>query len=263
MTADARKYLVEQKIEDIWKRFKSTGDKQDRDSLILYYSPLVKFVAYRVAATLPKNIELSDLIGYGVFGLLDAINKFDLEKNVKFETYAMTRVRGAIIDALRAIDWVPRSVRAKMKDLDECFSKLAIKLNRTPTDEELANSMGVSVSDLHSIYRRISVAGVVALDDVLQGEENQGSQISIGDLIPSNYMSPTNSLEDNESKKMLEDAISKLSEREQAVLKLYYFEYMNLSQIGEILGVTESRACQIHAKAILALRAALGSFWKD
>ena len=263
MMSDSNKKLSDQKIEDIWYSFKSSESKQNRDRLILYYLPLVKFVASRVAATLPKTIELSDLVGYGVFGLLDAIKKFDLEKNVKFETYAMTRIRGAIIDELRTINWVPRSVRARMKDLDECYSKLSLELNRTPTDEEMARAMEVTVAELHTIYRKISVAGVLALDDVLQNGSQKGSSLSIGELIPSSYMSPSNSLEAEESKKMLEDAISKLPEREQAVLKLYYFEYMNLSQIGEILGVTESRACQIHAKAILGLRSALSAFWKD
>ncbi len=262
MSSDTGKKLAEQKIKDIWISYKKTNSKQDRDSLILYYSPLVKFVASRVSATLPKNIELSDLVGYGIFGLLDAINKFDLGKNVKFETYAMTRIRGAIIDELRSIDWVPRSVRARMKDLDEFYSKLVVDLNRTPTDAELANAMSISVAELQSIYRRISIAGVIALDDILSNN-GQSNPVSIGDLVPSNFMSPSNSLDIEESKEMLELAIKKLPEREQTVLKLYYYEYMNLSQIGEILGVTESRACQIHAKAILALRSALTSFWKD
>ncbi len=250
-------------VNKMWHAYKLTADRQIRDKIIIQYSPLVKFVASRVGAGLPKSVELADLISYGMFGLIDAIEKFEPDRGIKFETYAMTRIRGAIIDELRAIDWVPRSVRTRIKEVDETYSKLESNLGRPPSDIEIAVELGISENDLHSIFRRISAAGVIALDDAFYGRGDRGEQLTVGDTLSDGGDSPGTHLEDAETRKLLSDAVDKLPDRERMVLSLYYFEGLNLSQIGEILGVTESRACQIHAKAVLGLRHAMSAFWRD
>ncbi len=250
-------------IKDVWQTYKERGERQVRDRLILHYSPLVKFVAGRVASGLPKTVELADLVSYGMFGLIDAIEKFEPDRQIKFETYAMARIRGAIIDELRAIDWVPRSVRSRIKDLDETYTKLEAKLGYSPNDAEVANDLGVTESDLHSIFRRISAAGVIALDEALAGRGDRDYTMTIGDTLADSSESPGHQLEEYETKKLLSESLAKLPERERTVLTLYYFEGLNLAQIGDVLGVTESRACQIHAKAVVTLRGSLGSLWRD
>jgi RNA polymerase sigma factor for flagellar operon FliA len=240
-------------IQGLWADYKATSSRDARDKLIVHYSPLVKYVAGRVSVGLPQNIEQADLVSYGIFGLIDAIDKFDPERNIKFETYAIARIKGAIIDELRSIDWVPRSVRAKARSVEKAYATLEASLLRTPTDAEVASEMGISESDLHTIFNQISFVGLVALDEMLSGGD-RGESATLGDTIPDKGEGPVAAFEVEEMKQILASAINRLGDREKLVLMLYYYEGLTLAEIGEVLGVTESRVCQIHTKAVLQLR---------
>lgn len=240
-------------IEQLWTDYKSTGARQARDRLIVHYSPLVKYVAARVSVGLPQSIEQADLVSYGIFGLIDAIDKFDPSRNIKFETYAIARVKGAIIDELRAIDWVPRSVRSKARAVESAYAKLEGSLLRSPSDAEVAVEMGISEKDLHQVFTQVSFVGLVALDEVLGGGDRFDAT-TLGDTIPDKEAGPMAVFEVEEMKQLLAAAINRLGEREKLVLTLYYYEGLTLSEIGQVLGVTESRVCQIHTKAVLQLR---------
>jgi RNA polymerase sigma factor for flagellar operon FliA len=243
-------------ISKLWTDYKDTGSREARDRLIVHYSPLVKYVAGRVSAGLPQNIEQADLVSYGIFGLIDAIDKFDTDRNIKFETYAIARIKGAIIDELRAIDWVPRSVRAKARAVEKAYSTLEASLHRTPSDAEVAEQMQISVSELQTIFNQVSFVGLVALDEMLSGGE-RGESSTLGDTLPDRGEGPVAAFEVEEMKQILASAINRLGDREKIVLTLYYYEGLTLAEIGEVLGVTESRVCQIHTKAVLQLRSKL------
>jgi RNA polymerase sigma factor for flagellar operon FliA len=243
-------------LEQLWGDYKATASRNARDRLIVHYSPLVKYVAGRVAVGLPQNIEQADLVSYGIFGLIDAIDKFDLERNIKFETYAIARIKGAIIDELRSIDWVPRSVRAKARNVEKAYGKLEAELLRTPTDAEVAKEMEITEDELHGIFNQISFVGLVALDEMLGGGE-KGESTTLGDTIADKREGPVQAFEVEEMKQILAGAINRLGDREKIVLTLYYYEGLTLAEIGEVLGVTESRVCQIHTKSVLQLRSRL------
>src|SRR5438093_8977447 len=244
-------------IEEVWADYKASGSAAARDRLILHYSPLVKYVAGRVSAGLPQNIEQADLVSYGIFGRIDAIDKFDTDRGIKFETYAIARIKGSIIDELRAIDWVPRSVRAKARSVEKAYAKLENELHRTPTDAEVAAEMGVSEADLHTMFNQISFVGLVALDEMLNVGGERGESTTLGETIPDKGEGPVAAFEVEEMKQILADSINRMPEREKIVLTLYYYEGLTLGEIGEVLGVTESRVCQIHTKAVLQLRSKL------
>jgi RNA polymerase sigma factor for flagellar operon FliA len=257
--AAAEKSAAETALRELWQDYKKKADPALRERLILHYSPLVKFVAGRVAAGLPQNIEQSDLVSYGIFGLIDAIDKFDPERGFKFETYAISRIKGAIIDELRSIDWVPRSVRAKARAIERAYSKLENELKRNPDDQEVARELGFSQQELDQTLSQISFTGLVALDELLGGaSKNDGSGSStVGDTIADRANDPVEAFEVDEMKHLLADMINRMGDRERLVLTLYYYEALTLAEIGQVLGVTESRVCQIHTKAILQLRARL------
>jgi RNA polymerase sigma factor for flagellar operon FliA len=241
-------------IDQLWADYKASGSREARDRLIVHYSPLVKYVAGRVSVGLPQNIEQADLVSYGIFGLIDAIDKFDLGRAIKFETYAIARIKGAIIDELRSIDWVPRSVRAKARSVEKAYAKLEATLLRTPTDAEVAAEMGMSEQDLHNVFNQISFVGLIALDEMLSAGGDRGESTTLGDTIPDKGEGPVAAFEVEEMKQILASAINRLGDREKIVLTLYYYEGLTLAEIGEVLGVTESRVCQIHTKAVLQLR---------
>ncbi|HEX2293970.1 MAG TPA: RNA polymerase sigma factor WhiG [Actinomycetota bacterium] len=242
-------------VQEAWAEYKSSGSGAARDALILHYSPLVKYVAGRVAVGLPANIEQADLISYGIFGLIDAIDKYDQSRNIKFETYAISRIRGAIIDELRAIDWVPRSVRFKAREVEKAYSILENKLKRPPSDKEIAEEMGVSVDELNHIYTQLSTVSMVALDELMAVDGGQGDKLSLVDTLEdTKTVSPMDAFESVEMKDILTEAVNRLPEREKVVVTLYYYEGLTLAEIGQVLGVTESRICQMHTKAVLALR---------
>jgi RNA polymerase sigma factor for flagellar operon FliA len=245
-------------LGEVWAEYKRTGERTLRDQLIVRYSPLVKFVAGRVSAGLPHSIEQSDLVSYGMFGLIDAIEKFDTERSIKFETYAITRIKGAIIDELRSIDWVPRSVRAKARAVEHAYSSLEASLGRAPTDNEVATELQMSEGELQQVFGQISYIGIVALDEVIAGNRGDRSDAStLGDALADRGEGPMAAFEVEEMKQILAGAINRLGDREKIVLTLYYYERLTLAQIGEVLGVTESRVCQIHTKAIMQLRGRL------
>ncbi len=243
-------------VAEIWREYKESGSLTARERLILHYSPLVKFVAGRVAAGLPQNVEQADLVAYGIFGLIDAIDKFDLARGFKFETYAISRIKGAIIDELRSIDWVPRSVRAKARSIERAYSKLENELKRTPDDREVAAELGMSEDDLAAAMSQISFVGIVALDELLSASE-RSSGTTLGDTVSDSVNDPVSAFERAELRHVLADAINRMPDRERLVLTLYYYEGLTLAEIGGVLGVTESRVCQIHTKAIFQLRGRL------
>jgi RNA polymerase sigma factor FliA len=248
---------VESQVQGWWERYRDTQDPDVRERLILHYAPLVKYVAGRVAVGMPPNVEHADLVSYGIFGLMDAIEKFDLSKGYKFETYAITRIKGAIIDELRSVDWVPRSVRAKARRIEAAVARLEAQLLRAPTDEELATELEMSIDELEEALTKMSLTSVAALDEVL--DVGEGDRISLVDTLQDlNTVMPEQSVDEQATRDLLRQAIGRLTEREQTVLGLYYFEGMTLAQVGDVLGVTESRICQIHTKAVMSLRAKLG-----
>lgn len=256
--------ISEDPILAIWRDFKATGSSAARDNLIVHYSPLVKYVAGRVSTGLPSNIEQADLVSYGIFGLIDAIAKFEIDRGIKFETYAINRIKGAIIDELRAIDWVPRSVRTKAREVERTLAKLESELRRAPNDQEVADAMGVSVEDLRQVYTQMSFVSVAALDELMSVGGEKGDSVSLIDTLEDrNAESPEASFEVEEMKSILAGAINKLSEREKIVVTLYYYEGLTLAQIGRVLGVTESRICQMHTKAVLQLRSRLSEARAD
>jgi len=245
-------------LRTLWEQFKDTGEPALRERLILHYSPLVKYVAGRVGVGLPPNIEQADLVSYGIFGLIDAIERFDLERAIKFETYAISRIRGAIIDELRAIDWIPRSVRYKAREIERAYARLEGDLHRTPTEAEVAEEMGISLGDLHQIFSQVSFVNVVALDELLNVGGEKGDKLSLVDTLEDTKAEdPVAAFESEETKYLLAKAINQLPEREKIVVTLYYYEGLTLAEIGQVLGVTESRICQMHTKAVLQLRTKL------
>ena len=245
----------EARLRALWEDFKATAEPAARERLILHYSPLVKYVAGRVGVGLPPNIEQADLVSYGIFGLIDAIEKFDLERAIKFETYAISRIRGAIIDELRALDWIPRSVRSKAREVEKTYATLEAELHRTPTEPEVAARMGIPLGDLHHIFSQVSYVNVVALDELLSVGGEKGDKLSLGDTLEDTKAEdPVMAFEGEETKFLLARAIEQLPEREKIVVTLYYYEGLTLAEIGRVLGVTESRICQMHTKAVLQLR---------
>ncbi len=244
-------------LDAVWARYKDNPQQAERDQLIVYYAPLVKYVASRIAAGLPQNVDQADLVSYGMFGLIDAITKFDPERGFKFETYAIARIKGAVLDELRSIDWVPRSVRAKAKSVERAMSKLESTLHRAPSDEEIAEELELSIDQLNGIYNQISSLGLVALDEMLSF--NGGDNLTLGDTLADRTDGPGGAYERVEMRQMLAEAINRMSERAKIVLTLYYYENLTLAEIGSVLGVTESRVCQIHTKAVLQLRSRLAA----
>lgn len=239
-------------IDELWQQFKSAGSEKLRESLIIHYSPLVKFVAGRVAAGLPRNVDQNDLASYGVFGLIDAIDKFEPERGFKFETYAINRIKGAILDELRSLDWVPRSVRAKAREIERSMVELEHKLQRSPTDEELAKHMNTDVVSIQDDLAEISQLGIAALDQTVGSGE---TTTTLKDLVADpGGISPEAMFQAEETRRLLVDSINRLPDRERLVVTLYYYEGLTLAEIGDVLGVTESRVCQIHAKTVMSLR---------
>ena len=242
----------------LWEEFKQnevSGAREGaRERLILHYAPLVKYVASRVATGLPASVDQADLVSYGMFGLIDALEKFDPGRGNKFETYAIPRIKGAIIDELRAMDWVPRSVRFKAREIEKAYSDLESIHKRGPTEKEVAARLGVTLRELHEVINQISFVQVLQLDEILSVGSDRGEQVSLLDTLADRGTDPTTALEGEETRGLLAAAINSLSEREKIVVTLYYFEGLTLAEIGDILGVTESRVCQIHTKAVGQLR---------
>ena len=243
----------------LWELYHSTADIHIRDELVVRYAPLVKYVAGKVSVTLPSMVEYRDLVGYGNFGLLDAIEKFDPMKHVKFKTYAVTRIRGAIYDHLRELDWVPRSIRRKTKQIERAIAKLESQLGRPATDEEIALEMGIDRKELLKIMAKVSTSSILSLQEIWPiNPDTEGG--TIGDTIESLHTdNPDVVLEREEVRRVILESLQELPDKEKKVLVLYYYENLTLREIGKILEVTESRVSQLHTKAILRLRAKLSN----
>lgn len=249
-----------QDVGEVWKEYKEKGSQEAREKLILNYAPLVKYVAGRISSNLPPNIEYADLVSYGIFGLIDAIEKYDPSRGIKFETYAIARIKGAIIDELRSIDWVPRSVRFKAREVEKAFMELENELKRVPTDEEVAAHLNMSLEDYYNLLQQMSFVSMVALDELWEVGGDKADKVSLVDTLEDTRVKdPSKTYEFEEMKEILADAINRLPEREKIVITLYYYEGLTLREIGEVLGVTESRVCQMHTKAILRLKTRLAS----
>ena len=245
-------------LKDLWRKYKSSGSDRAREQLVVAYSPLVKYVAGRMSSGLPAHVEEADLISYGLIGLINAIERFDIEREIKFETYAITRIKGAIIDELRALDWVPRSVRARAREIERAHGKLEHRLQRTPSDEEMAAELNISVEEFQDSLVKISNSTVVALDELWAVSDSSGDQVSLLDTLHDpEAPDPQQLLDASELKDRLADAIAALPEREKLVIALYYYENLTLREIGEVLGVTESRVSQLHTKAVMRLKSHL------
>jgi len=243
----------------LWQEFKRTGDRGLRDRLILTYAPLVKYVAGRLGSGLPAHVEEGDLVSYGLLGLIGAIERFDPDRDIKFETYAIARIKGSIIDELRSMDWVPRSVRARARDIERAIADLESRLTRAPTDEEIAAKLGITEEEFQDSLLEISRSSIAALDE-LWTVSSSGDQIALIDTIEDEQgPNPQSALDETEMREAIAEAISRLPEREKLVVTLYYYEELTLREIGEVLGVTESRVSQLHTKAILRLKARLGA----
>jgi len=238
-------------MENTWKSYGETKDPKLKEQLILAYAPLVKYVAGRLSVHIGQHVEYDDLISYGVFGLIDAIDKFDYTKGVKFETYAALRIRGAIIDNIRKMDWVPRTLRQRNKQLEQAFTELEYELGREPTEEELSVKLNISIEETTDLLKKSSVVALISLDDYLE----QNHEASFSNAAEE---TPERQYEQQELKDMLIDAIDKLSEKEKKVITLYYFEDLTLKEISSIMGVSESRISQIHSKAVMRLKSKLG-----
>ena len=250
--------VKETQIRELWRKYKRDEDKKAKEQLVLAYAPIVKYVAGRISSGLPAHVEEADLISYGLFGLVGAIERYEPERNIKFETFAIIRIKGAIIDELRSMDWVPRSVRAKMRKIEEVNAALENEHQRSPTDEELANALDMTVDEFHDTLTLISTSSMVALDELWTVSDASGDKVSLMDTISdAKADDPVKSIDKDEVKDRLSDAVSKLPEREKLVVALYYYENLTLREIGEVLNVTESRVSQLHTRAVLRLKGRL------
>ena len=249
---------AETDTRSLWREYRRTGDQKIRDRLILTYAPLVKYVAGRLGSGLPAHVDEGDLVSYGLLGLIGAIERYDPDRDVKFETYALARIKGSIIDELRAMDWVPRSVRSRARDIERAIGGLEAKLGRAPTDEEVAKQLGMSEEELDESLSEIGRSSIAALDELWTVSASGGDRIALIDTLEDTHgPEPQSALAETEMREALGEAISRLPEREKLVVTLYYYEELTLREIGEVLGVTESRVSQLHTKAILRLKARL------
>ena len=240
--------------KELWKKYSETKDPAIKERLIVEYAPHVKYVAGRLSIYFGSNVEYDDLVGYGVFGLIDAIDKFDLTKKVKFETYASLRIRGAIIDAIREQDWAPRSLRKKGKELEKAYNELENQMGHSASDQEIANRLGITVDELNKLIQDIKMSKMVSLDDFLEQNHETGFDPLSMDR---NSIQPEDHIEVLEIKEALTNAIDKLPEKERKVVTLYYYEELTLREISVIMKVSESRISQLHTKAILRMRGKL------
>jgi RNA polymerase sigma factor FliA len=245
-------------LKDLWTRYKDERDEKAREQLVLAYAPLVKYVAGRMSSGLPSHVEEADLISYGLLGLIAAIERFEPEREIKFETFAITRIKGSIIDELRSLDWVPRSVRTKAREIEKVNARLEHQLQRAPADQEMATALGMSVDEFQESLVRITGSSVVALDELWTVSDASGDQVSLLDTIEDpQAVDPAAEVDTTEMRDRLAGAIAALPEREKLVVALYYYENLTLREIGDVLGVTESRVSQLHTKAVLRLKSRL------
>ena len=229
----------------------------NRDKQLMDYLPIVKHIAGRIAMGVPRSVELDDLISAGVVGLIEAFNSFDAEKGVKFESYASIRIRGSILDELRAVDWAPRSTRAKSRELERAISSLENKMGRSPSEQEIADSLGVSLGDVHQLMDDIACSTLLSLDELTFGSDDDKPVPLVDTVGIPGQSDALSDLEREEMKGLLVDSIGLLSDQERLVIALYYYEELTLKEIGQVMELSESRVSQIHTKAVLSLRGKL------
>lgn len=242
-------------LQKLWETYSRTKDKKIKEKLIIEYANVVKYVAGRLSMYLGNNVEFDDLVGYGVFGLIDAIDKFDIEKGIKFETYASLRIRGAILDNIRKMDWVPRSVRKKQKDIEKAYQKLESELPYSVGPEDMAIELGITVDEYHKWKDQTKALSLTSLEDYVE----KGGESQIEQLGKSRFILPEASVEKEELKETLIKAIQGLSEKEMKVITLYYYEELTLKEISHIMEVSESRISQLHTKALGKMKKLLGN----
>ena len=248
--------------QELWQDYLTTRSQSAREALILRFAPLVKYVAGRVAIGLPPNVDFDDLVSFGVFGLMDALDKFDPARGIKFETYAIARIRGAILDGLRSNDWVPRSIRQKARELERICADLENRLGRSATDIEISQAMSITLDQFHALLSEVSCTTLTSLDELWMVHSNEEESVRVMDMVrDAESDDPTRLVEIEEVKRQLAAAIAKLPDRERLVVALYYYEGLTLKEIGEILDISESRVSQIHTKAVFRLRGRL-SRWR-
>ena len=242
--------------EKLWDLYAKNKSPELREKIIIEYAPLVKLVAGRLSMYLGYNVEYEDLVSYGIFGLIDAIDKYDFNKNVKFETYASLRIRGAILDQIRKMDWIPRSVRQKQKKIESAMSKLETEYGRAATDEEIARELDISTEELDTWNGQAKVSNIVSLEDFIE----QGREIKMDASHNSQFEQPERVVEKAELARMLEKALDTLTEKEKSVVLFYYYEDLSLKEISRVLEVSESRVSQLHTKAIQKMKKHLGGY---
>jgi RNA polymerase sigma factor FliA len=245
-------------IDNLWQEFKKTGSKIAKDKLLVEYAYLVKYIVQRLAVNLPSSVDKDDLYSSGIMGLIKAVETFDLERGFKFETYAGHKIRGAILDELRALDWVPRSVRQKSKDLQRVFSKLENELGRTPYDDEVCSELGMSIKEYEELLSEVTPTTIISLEEAMPDRNSDSKELRIVDTIEDpGSDNPLKELGFLEVKNILKETIANLPEKEKLVVALYHYEELTLKEIGVVLDLSESRVSQIHSKAILKLRSKL------
>ncbi|HHV56186.1 MAG TPA: FliA/WhiG family RNA polymerase sigma factor [Firmicutes bacterium] len=248
--------------EDLWRRYKENKDHAAWEALVELYAPLVKHVAARLRLVLPAHVEFEDLLGSGVFGLLSALERFEPERGIKFETFATTRIRGAILDSLRAADWAPRSIRQRERRLAQAYAKLERRLGRPASAREVCQELGLTLKELKTLEREVSQAALLSLDAALKGPE-EGETVALGAKIAAEQGDPLVALEQEEKKRLLAEAVSGLPEKERLVVTLYYYEDLNIKEIAQLLKVTESRISQLHSRAVIRLRSKLSNYTEE
>ncbi|MCL2702285.1 MAG: FliA/WhiG family RNA polymerase sigma factor [Defluviitaleaceae bacterium] len=244
-----------------FETYNKTRDPAIREKLIIEYLPVVKITAGRLAVRFYGHVEMDDLVSYGIFGLIDAIDKFDPNKGVKFETYASLRIRGAIIDNIRRLDWVPRTLRQENKKLERAYTELENQLGREPKEEELAVKLEITVKEVRELIGKSQLAAFVSLDEYMEQSHEHSAAVSADRKTSRDGNEPETELLRGETKDMLIQAIERLTEKERIVVTLYYYEEMTLKEISKVLSVTESRVSQIHSKAMFKLKMRLGKYF--
>lgn len=240
----------------LWEEYGKAKTPEIREKLILEYAPLVKLVAGRLSMYLGYNVEYDDLVGYGIFGLIDAIDKFDSMKSVKFETYASLRIRGAILDQIRKMDWIPRTIRQRQKKIDLAIKEIEAEKGRNATDTEIAESLGISEDEFGEWQSQMKITNVVSLNEFME----QGSEIPAENNKNAHFDSPEEVIEKEELKKILSEALELLTEKERRVIELYYYEELTLKEISSILDVSESRISQLHTRALQKMKSKMGGY---
>lgn len=242
--------------ERLWESYQKNPSSELREQIILEYVPLVKVVAGRLSMYLGYNVEYDDLVGYGIFGLIDAIDKYDASKDVKFETYASLRIRGSILDHIRKMDWIPRTVRQRQKKLDEAVKRIEMRTGKNASEEEIAKEMGISEEELIVWQSQLKITNIVSLNEYVE----QGTEPVMDARNNSHFIQPEEKIQENELKKVLKDTLEFLTEKERKVIELYYYEELTLKEISKVLSVSESRISQLHTKALLKMRKKMGNY---